>query len=456
MTVLLFLIPGFILSLVFLPRVQALFASSLLASVIAIFSGMIHVWVDVPIQIVWFVASAIALFMAFLLPQSRKAIRKHLVLGWSWIEAGQIVVAFGLLALVVLYPPAPLGWDARSIWLFHASWLNDSASAFIDAQHLTAIEWAHPDYPLLGASTIAVLWGILGQGENLTLGLQIVTVITVLTAALSGSLAISNLSKTGNRWINLAAFGLLTIAGFSIGGGLFNQAYMDTLQAFVVICLMSALLPALIGRMNFSQAFFAGIVGIAAMSVKQEGFWFALIVIAVMLVITFQDQYTAKYLPLALLLGFFALWKIFLESIHSVQQADVAGISDRLPELLNFDSTAWNILMRLLANEGFASLSKTAVLIVLFSVAILVSNPGRVTFKLVSLLIASWLLIIAVIFLTYALAQTRDKIDWWLATSYIRVISTPILIGWFIVYVGVITATQRLRIRKLDISHEAK
>lgn len=111
--------------------------------------------------------------------------------------------------------------------------------------------------------------------------------------------------------------------------------------------------------------------------------------------------------------------------------------------------------MRLLANEGFASLSKTAVLIVLFSVAILVSNPGRVTFKLVSLLIASWLLILAVIFLTYALAQTRDKIDWWLATSYIRVISTPILIGWFIVYVGVITATQRLRIRKLKLSHEA-
>lgn len=455
MTVLLFLIPGFILSLAFLPRVQALFASSLLASVIAIFSGMIHVWVDVPIQIVWFVASAVALFMAFLLPQSRKAIRKHLLMGWSWIEVGQMVVAFGLLALVVLYPPAPLGWDARSIWLFHASWLNDSATAFIDAQHLTAIEWAHPDYPLLGASTIAVLWGILGQGENLTLGLQIVTVITVLTAALSGSLAISNLSKTGNRWINLAAFGLLIIAGFSIGGGLFNQAYMDTLQAFVVICLMSALIPALIGRMNFTQAFFAGIVGIAAMSVKQEGFWFALIVVAVMLVISFQDQYNAKYLPLALLLGFFALWKIFLESIHSVQQADVAGISDRLPELLNFDSTAWTILMRLLANEGFASLSKTAVLIVLFSVAILVSNPGRVTFKLVSLLIASWLLIIAVIFLTYALAQTRDKIDWWLATSYIRVISTPILIGWFIVYVGVITATQRLRIRKLKLSHEA-
>lgn len=455
LTVLLFMIPGFILSLIFLPRVQALFASSLLASAIAIFSGMIHVWVDVPIQIVWFVMSAIALFMAFLFPQSREAIRKHFLLGWSWTEVGQMAVVFGLLALVVLYPPAPLGWDARSIWLFHASWLNDSASAFIDAQNLTAIEWAHPDYPLLGASTIAVLWGILGQGENLTLGIQIVTVITVSTAALSGSLAISNLSKTGNIWINLVAFGLLIIAGFSIGGGLFNQGYMDTLQAFVVICLMSALLPALIGRLTFSQAFFAGIVGIAAMSIKQEGFWFSLIVVAVMLVITFQDQYSAKYFPLVLLLGFFALWKIFLESIHSVQQADVAGISDRLPELLNFDSTAWNIIMRLLTNEGFTYLGRTAVLILLFSVAILVSNPGKFSFKLVSLLIGSWLLIIAVILLTYALSQTRDKIDWWLATSFIRVISTPILIGWFIVFIGVITATQRLRIRKIEHSHEA-
>lgn len=445
LTVLLFLVPGFVLSLMFLPRAQALFASSLPASVLAIFSGMIHVWVDAPIHIVWLILSAIALVVALAIPLIRKEIRNNLLMNWNWTEVGQMVVALGLLALVVLYPPAPLGWDARSIWLFHASWLNDSASAFIDAQHLPAIEWAHPDYPLFGVSTIAVLWGLLGQGENLSLGLQAVTVITVFTAALSGSLAISTLSKTGNRWINLAAFGLLIVAGFSIGGGLFNQAYMDTLQAFMVVCLMSALLPALIGRMNFSQALFAGLVGIAAMSVKQEGFWFSLVVIAIMLVITFHNQYPAKYLPLALLAGFFALWKMFLESIHSIQQADVAGISSRLPELLNFDSTAWNILIRLLANEGIASLGKSAVLITLFSIAILLSNPGKSSIKLVSQLIGSWLLIIAVIFLTYALAQTRDKIDWWLATSYIRVISTPILIGWFVVFVNVITATQRIR-----------
>lgn len=98
--------------------------------------------------------------------------------------------------------------------------------------------------------------------------------------------------------------------------------------------------------------------------------------------------------------------------------------------------------MRLIANEGIASLGKAAVLITLFSNAILESNPGKISIKLVSLLISSWLLIIAVIFLTYALAQTRDRIDWSLATSYIRVISTPILLGWFIVFVAVITATQ--------------
>lgn len=264
-----------------------------------------------------------------------------------------------------------------------------------------------------------MLWGFLGQTENLSLGLQIITVITVFTAALSGSLAISALSKCGNRWINLAAFGLLIISGFSISGGLFNQAYMDTLQAFVVVCLVSSLIPALIGRMNSTQALFDGIVGIAAMSVKQEGFWFSLIVVTVMLVITFQNQYPAKYLPPVLLLGFFALWKIFLESIHSVQQADVAGISDRLPELLHFDSTAWNILMRLIVHEVIASLGKTAVLITLFSVAIVVSNPGKVFIKLVSLLIGSWLLIIAVIFslMPWRKLETRLIGGWPPATS---------------------------------------
>lgn len=454
--VILFLIPGFILSLVFLPRVQALFASGLLASLIAIFSGIFHVWIDVPIHIVWMGLSAITLTVVLLIPFTRKVIRSNLYVSWTWVEICQIAVVLGLLMLVVLYPPAPLGWDARSIWLFHASWLNDSASAFIDAQHLPAIDWAHPDYPLLGAATIAVLWGMLGQGENLTLGLQVISLIAVFTAALSGSLAISALSKTGNRWINLTAFTLLIIAGFSVGGGLFNQAYMDTLQAFLIVCLISALLPTLIGRMNFNQAHFAGLVGISAMNVKQEGFWFSLVVILVSLVVTFYDQYASKYLPLVLVVGFFGMWKIFLESIHSAQQADVAGISDRLPELLHLDSTAWNILFRLIANEGFTSLGKVAVLITLFSIAILVSNPGKISIKLVSLLVGSWLLIIGVIFLTYALAQTRDKIDWWLATSYIRVISTPILIAWFIVFVAVITATQRLRIRTLEQSVREK
>lgn len=89
---------------------------------------------------------------------------------------------------------------------------------------------------------------------------------------------------------------------------------------------MSSLVPAILGRINYTQALFAGIVGIAAMSVTQEDFWFSLIVVAVMLIITFQNQYAPKYLPLVLLIGFFALWKFFLESIHSKQQADVAGI----------------------------------------------------------------------------------------------------------------------------------
>lgn len=216
---------------------------------------------------------------------------------------------------------------------------------------------------------------------------------------------------------------------------------MDALQAFLIVCLLSSLIPALQDRLSWPQAVLSGIIGVAAMSVKQEGFWFALTIILVMLLVTVRNQYFAKYLPLFVVTGFYALWKFFLESINSVQQSDVAGIGDRLPELLNADSTAWTILFRLTTNEGFSSFWKIAVVIVVFVTAMLVTQFNPTTIKLVALVVGSFLAIIAIIFLTYALSQTREKIDWWLATSYIRVISTPILLGWFTVFIGVISAS---------------
>lgn len=436
-----FLLPGFVISLFFLPLTQAIFASAIISGVLAVFSGIAHVWLDIPIQIMWIAASAIALTILIAISASRSRILTNLQKKPSWMEGAQLVVVGPIMALVSLLPPAPLGWDARSIWLFHASWLNGPASVFLDAQTLPAIAWSHPDYPLFGSAIIAILWALLGQTENLSYGLQIISAITVLTAALTSSLTMSRIAQSGNRWINLIAFILFNAVAFSLGGGLFNQAYMDALQAFLIVCLLSSLIPALQDRLSWPQAVLSGIIGVAAMSVKQEGFWFALTIILVMLLVTVRNQYFAKYLPLFVVTGFYALWKFFLESINSVQQSDVAGIGDRLPELLNADSTAWTILFRLTTNEGFSTFWKIAVVIVVFVTAMLVTQFNPTTIKLVALVVGSFLAIIAIIFLTYALSQTREKIDWWLATSYIRVISTPILLGWFTVFIGVISAS---------------
>lgn len=436
-----FLLPGLVISLFFLPLTQAIFASAIISGVLAVFSGIAHVWLDIPIQILWIAVSAIALTILVAIPAPRSRILTNLQTKPSWMEGAQLVVVAPILALVSLLPPAPLGWDARSIWLFHASWLNGPASVFLDAQTLPAIAWSHPDYPLFGSAIIAILWALLGQTENLSYGLQIISAITVLTAALTGSLTMSRIAQSGNRWINLIAFILFIAVAFSLGGGLFNQAYMDALQAFLIVCLLSSLIPALQDRLSWPQAVLSGNIGVAAISVKQEGFWFALTIILVMLLVTVRNQYFAKYLPLFVVTGFYALWKFFLESINSVQQSDVAGIGDRLPELLNADSTAWTILFRLTTNEGFSSFWKIAVVIVVFVTAMLVTQFNPTTIKLVALVVGSFLAIIAIIFLTYALSQTREKIDWWLATSYIRVISTPILLGWFTVFIGVISAS---------------
>lgn len=437
----LFFLPGFFIALNFLRPTQAIFASGIFSGLLTIVSGVVHVWIDFPIHVIWLVISILALLIVFTVPKTRNIVLLHLRARLSATEIMQLATLVVIVPLVALLPPAPLGWDARSIWLFHASWLNDSSGAFITAQTLPAIAWSHPDYPLFGPAAIASIWGLLGQSENLSLGLQLVTLVTLFTSALAGSLAIEKLSKQGNLWLNLLAFILLIAVGFSVGSGLFNQAYMDALQAFLVVALISSLLPATQSRLSWSQASLASVITLAAMNVKQEGFWFAVAVVFMMLLSTLRDQYLAKYLPLVSIVMGYIAWKIFLESINSVQQSDVAGVFDRANELLHFDSTGWHILTMLITNQGASSLGKIIALMLASGAVILFIRCQRSSIQLISIIFGSWLAIVAVIFLTYSLAETRNQIDWWLATSFNRVIATPVLIGWFTIFIAVIIST---------------
>jgi hypothetical protein len=444
-----FVVPGAVIALIFVTRVQAIFASAVVTAVIAVVAGMLHVVTDIPIAALWGVLMALVMGTIFSVPVLRSRAIRNARGEVSRMEYLQLAAVVVLVIFVVAFVPAPLAWDARSIWLFHASWLNGPAQAFLDGQTLAAIAWSHPNYPLIGPASMAVTWGLAGGAENLVLGVQAIALLTILVVALSASLAMRAFAPTGNPLVKSLAFIFYLTSVLTISDGLLNQGYMDPLQAAFIVSFLAALMPMLSGKLTWSASIFAGIIGVGAMSVKQEGFWFTMTVVVVMLVVSLRSQYWAKYLPLAAMLLFYGVWKAFLGFAQSLDTSDATGMAGRLPELVDRSSLAWGILVRIARQEATAFALPALAIMVIFLILFLVITPTRLALKQAAALALIWCAIMAIIVLTYALGNTRDQIDWWLSASFSRIIGTCLLVTWFTVYFVV------LRISPLLSSSEA-
>lgn len=80
---------------------------------------------------------------------------------WLWVLLG-IAVLMAFLTCLMLNGAAPHGeWDAWSIWNLRARFLF-RAQEFV-SPFSSAIEWTHPDYPLLIPGVIALLWHAAGS-----------------------------------------------------------------------------------------------------------------------------------------------------------------------------------------------------------------------------------------------------------------------------------------------------
>ncbi len=75
---------------------------------------------------------------------------------------------------------APVDWDARSIWWFHARWFAAGGAQVADAMRNPVFAFSHPDYPPLAPATNGVLWW-LGGTESLKQA-QLVTAVLTLSA----------------------------------------------------------------------------------------------------------------------------------------------------------------------------------------------------------------------------------------------------------------------------------
>ena len=187
---------------------------------------------------------------------------------WLWILLGAgVLMAF--LTYMMLLGAAPHGeWDAWSIWNLRARFLF-RAQEFI-SPFSSAIEWTHPDYPLLIPSVIALLWHAAGSESNRIAGT--VGFLFLFSAIAAPFYAVRLLRGSG-----LAALCALSILGASSLVRIGASLYADVPLAALIVIAGSFLVYGLeVESAGLGPVFLAGLAAGFAAWTKNEGLLFCL------------------------------------------------------------------------------------------------------------------------------------------------------------------------------------
>lgn len=154
------------------------------AAIVTSAAGLLAVITRTPTR-PWFVA---VVPMVYLLGAVRRGKGPDRGVPAPWLVAGTSVGAIGAAAVPFLYR-APVQWDARSIWFFHASWFAAPRTAYTDL--VVVGQFSHPDYPPLTASMGGFSW-FFGDNRNdwipqTATGVVTVAAIGILALLVSGS-----------------------------------------------------------------------------------------------------------------------------------------------------------------------------------------------------------------------------------------------------------------------------
>jgi hypothetical protein len=346
----------------------------------------------------WFLVMAIFLYAAGLFRLLREGpLRGADPLGDRWALLGWLII--GATTLVYLYR-APVHYDPRSIWFFHASWFTSPDVAYVD---LLPLPFPHPDYPPLVPSFSAFTW-LFGNDRNdwiaqTTTGLLTLVAIGGLVVLLTRGIRSPGLRAVAGGLATLAVLGVIQEYGFD------GHADGITAVAVATLCLV-----AILG----DDPPLGAVAAVAAVLAKSEGAVFVLVVILPLYLLL---RRSLRPLIPALVLG--AGW------VAAVTVAGSRGEEWHLSAIFPWSD---RFLERLGAIAG--SLTGNGVFIaaaVLWLGAVLVSW-GRRERGLSQVLIAGGAgLALLLSIVVFYLASSRD-LQWHLDTSAHRLVLHPSLV----------------------------
>jgi hypothetical protein len=394
-----------------------------LSIVAALVATFIHILFDSAIAWGWLVLASLQLIF-FVFPATRKELIANLKIskGDYW-GISALSVSFIASLGAVVSTPAPLAWDARSIWFHHALWLNGPALYFREAQFLPVGNW--PDYPFAGPGLMTLLWQLTGGDSDLWLASSVIGVSVVTIATLTAFLLASKFAPKAHWGLKALALAVFVTAVTFLADGYYNAGYQDTFQAVAVGLVFAAVLN-LDTQDSWKSLLVPAVAFVLAANIKQEGFWFAFGVLGLGLVIQAVQKNWKSLLLIPAALAIRAGWSLFQDHLGMPDNGHTSEVVERIPALLSGDKVVFDNLA-MVGNLGLgprsggylALIAAATIMIAIFYRP--VSKSLRLWTPAVALSAPVGVLAVAV--LTYALGQSGG-LEWWLGTSYTRITAT--------------------------------
>lgn len=145
-------------------------------------------------------------------------------------------------ACMVMVRRAPIDWDARSIWFFHAHWFASGGDAVAASLQNPALVFSHPDYPVLVPGAVAFFWWLLSP-RDLELGQMVISLLVASMITLLG-VAVQAASSATNRIVSGLIGAAVVLAAYGIGGPTTTNGYADSLWSAALVAAAIALLVA--------------------------------------------------------------------------------------------------------------------------------------------------------------------------------------------------------------------
>lgn len=340
------------------------------------------------------------------------------------------VVAVPLLAV----RRAPVDWDARSIWFFHADWFWTGGAKAVAAFDDPSLAFSHPDYPPLAPGTAASVWTLLGRDlelAQLTFSLLGASALVTMAAVLA---LVTRVPRRCSAGIGAAL--ILAAYGMAAGGG--TNGYVDLLWA---AAFAAGAIGLLLGESNPAASVVGAICVAVAMLTKNEGMVAGVLLLAAVVVTRrWRSGLVLAAAPMALA----AVWALTARALGA--EGDLAS-QGRLSGLLRLDSEVLSRAGPTLAGMWRWCRWELIVAVAVAAVGVAVARRDRTTMVGHGVL-RLWVAVagcLASLLLAYLISP--HGIEWHLRTSVDRTTLAPrlLLLVDIAVWVMVLAARPRDR-----------